>query len=95
MFESKAYKQAMKDEEQERKTRAVLKNYGMEGFTGKDAEAVREIARSMSGNSIVALGAGLSGNGTDSAKLGYLNAIVQQNFIMIRQLERILKAVEK
>ena len=47
------------------------------------------------GNKLIELGAVFQGNGADAAKMSYLNAIMEQNFIMIRQLDRIAKALEK
>ena len=43
---------------------------------------------------LIELGAALQGNGADAAKLSYMNAIMEQNFIMIRQLDRIAKKLE-
>ena len=83
-------------EKQEQKAQALLKKYGLENLSDpRDLQAVRTISLELMGNSMINLGALLQGNSVDSAKMSMLNAIMQQNFIMIRQLDRIAKALEK
>ena len=83
-------------EKQEQKTLALMQRYGLEGLSDpRDAQAVRNIASNLAGNKLIEVGALFQGNGIDSAKMSYLNAIMEQNFIMIRQLDRIAKALEK
>lgn len=84
------------EEKQEQKIQALLQKYGLEELSDpRDIQAVRNIATNLAGNKLIEIGAALQGNGADSAKLSYLNAIMEQNFIMIRQLDRITKALEK
>lgn len=78
-----------KEEKKEAKMQAVLQKYGLESMTGKDAEAVRNIAYTLSGNNLIELGTTLSGKAEDVAKLTYLRAIVEQNFILVRQLNEL------
>lgn len=83
-------------EKQEQKAQALLKKYGLENLSDpRDLQAVRTISLELMGNSMINLGALLQGNSVDSAKMSMLNAIMQQNFIMIRQLDRIARALEK
>ena len=84
------------EEKQEQKAQALLKKYGLEDLSDpRDLAAVRTISLELMGNSMISFGALLQGNSVDSAKMSLLNAIMQQNFIMIRQLDRIAKALEK
>lgn len=84
-----------KDEKKERKAQEMLSKYGLDCLSDpKDLEAVKNIQYSLMGNKMVELGAALQGNGVDAAKMSYLNAIMQQNYIIIRQLDRIAKALE-
>lgn len=84
------------EEKQEQKVQALLQKYGLEELTDpRDIQAVRSIATNLAGNKLIEVGAALQGSSTDAAKLSYLNAIMDQNFIMIRQLDRICKALEK
>ena len=84
------------EEKKEQKAQALLKRYGLEELTDpRDKAAVQIIAQDLMGNRLVELGTALQGNGADNAKMTYLNAIMQQNFIIIRQLDRIAKSLEK
>lgn len=84
-----------KDEKKERKAQEMLSKYGLDCLSDpKDLEAVKNIQYSLMGNKMIELGAALQGNGADAAKMSYLNAIMQQNYIIIRQLDRIAKALE-
>ena len=74
------------EEKQEQKVHALLQKYGLEELSDpRDIQAVRNIATNLMGNKLIEFGAALQGNGADSAKMSYLNAIMEQNFIMIRQ----------
>lgn len=84
------------EEKQEQKVQALLQKYGLQELSDpRDIQAVRSIAANLAGNKLIEVGITLQGNATDSAKLSYLNAIMDQNFIIIRQLDRICKALEK
>ena len=84
------------EEKKEQKAQALLAKYGLQDLSDpRDIQAVQNIATNLMGNKLIELGAALQGNGADSAKMSYLNAIMEQNFIMIRQLDRIAKALEK
>ena len=67
-----------------------MTKYGLQELTDdRDYEAVQRIAYDLMGNKLIELGAALQGNGADAAKLSYMNAIMQQNFIIIRMLDKI------
>lgn len=84
-----------KEEKKERKAQEMLSKYGLDCLSDpKDLEAVKNIQYSLMGNKMIELGAALQGNGADAAKMSYLNAIMPQNYIIIRQLDRIAKALE-
>lgn len=81
---------------QEQKVQMMLQRYGLQDLSDpRDIQAVRNIATSLSGNKLIEVGTLLQGNGVDPAKLSYLNAIMEQNFIMIRQLDKLTKLLEK
>lgn len=83
-------------EKQEQKTQALMQKYGLQDLTDpRDIQAVRNIAATLAGSKLMDVGLFLQGNTADSAKLTCLNAILEQNFIMIRQLDRIAKSLEK
>lgn len=79
------------EEKQAAKAQKLMEKYHLETMSGKYADQVREIATALSGNKLIELGAALQGNGPDAAKMGYLDAIVKQNFIMIKLLDDISK----
>ena len=84
------------EEKQEQKAQALLQKYGLQDLSDpRDIQAVKNIAANLAGNKLIEVGAALQGNSADSAKMSYLNAIMEQNFIMIRQLDKIAKALEK
>jgi len=84
------------EEKKEEKAQALLAKYGLQELSDpRDLEAVKQISYNLMGNKLIELGTALQGNGADAAKLSYLNAIMEQNFIMIRQLDRIAKELSK
>lgn len=81
-----------KEEKLARKTQAMLEKYGLEYLDPKDVESVRSIGNALMGNSLTELGAALTGvSGVELAKLSYLRALIEQNWIIIRQLDRLNK----
>lgn len=73
------------------KTEELLKRFGLEDLSDpRDVEAVKSIASALTGNKLIEFGTILSGYGEDAAKLAYLRALVEQNFIIIRQLDKII-----
>lgn len=83
------------DEKKAAKVDELLNRYGLQELSDeRDFDSVTRIAWDLMGNKLIELGVALKGNAADSAKLSYLNAIMEQNFIMIRQLDRISKKLE-
>ena len=79
-----------KEEKQARKAAELMARYGLEELSDpRDVAAVKEIAAELTGNKLVETGAALQGNGVDSAKLSYLRVLMEQNFIIIGQLDRL------
>lgn len=84
------------EEKQAAKTQALLDKYGLGDLSDpRDVEAVKWIATDLAGRKLMEIGTLLQGNGPEAANMGYLHAIVQQNFILIRQLDRLNKNLEK
>ena len=83
-----------KEDKAARKAQAVMDKYGLSEIDSKDLESVRTITNSLMGNSLIELGNALTGSGVDSAKLSYLRALVEQNWIIIRQLDRLNKRLD-
>ena len=79
-----------KEAKKEAKVQALLEKYGVQDLTDpRDKQAVHNIANALMGNKLIEFGAALTGNGIDAAKMSYMNAIMEQNFIIIRLLDKI------
>lgn len=79
-----------KEDKQARKVQALLEKYNLDELSDpRDIESVKAISASLLGNKLIEVGTALSGSGEDSAKLSYLSAIVEQNWIIIRQLDKL------
>lgn len=80
-----------KEEKQERKTQEILAKYGLNELSDpRDLENVKNISRALMGNKLIEIGTAMQGAGADSAKMSYLSAIVEQNWIIIRQLDKLI-----
>lgn len=84
-----------KEAKQEEKTQKLLQKYGLEDLADpRDVESVRQIATELTGTGLMELGVALGGgNEKDILKtqMAYERAIVEQNFIIIRLLDKLAK----
>lgn len=82
-----------KEEKQARKEQELLEKYGLQELSDpQDVASVRKIAQELTGTGLMETGMALSmGSSADQVKVSYLRALVEQNFIIIRQLDRISK----
>ena len=81
-----------KQQEQEQKELKMLQKYGLEQLTDpSDKESVRKIVNELVGTGLMETGLKLSlaGKAEDLLPVYYQRAILEQNFIIIRQLDRI------
>lgn len=84
-----------KEEKKLKKQQELLEKYKMtELSNAADIASVRRIAADLVGSGLMDFGSLLSGNDTAMIRVmvQYQKAIMEQNFIMIRQLDRISKA---
>lgn len=80
-----------KEDKQERKVQELLEKYGLQDLSDpRDLASVKNISYTLMGNKMIEMGNVLSGSGVDSAKMSYLSAIVEQNWIIIRQLDKLI-----
>ena len=89
--EDKAEKQAKKEQE-------LLAKYGLENLSDPiDVETIRKIANELTGTGLMSAGTKISfaSKPEDLLQICYQRALVEQNFIMIRQLDRIEKLLQK
>ena len=86
-----------KASEQEKREKKLLQKYGLDTITDpNDLESIKKIA-----NELLGTGFGEAGLKIGMAKpevtvpISYQRAIVEQNFIIIRQLDRIAKLLDR
>ena len=84
-----------KEDKVARKTQAMMERYGLEQLEPKDLQSVRNIGYALMGNNLIELGTSLTGSGVDVAKMSYLRALIEQNWIIIRQLDRLNKKLDQ
>ena len=85
-----------KEEKKARKEAAILAKYGLEDLSGKDLESVKTIVSELAGNKFLETGALLTGaKSEDLVKMSTLTTLVEQNWIIIRMLDRISKQLDK
>ena len=93
--EKKARKAAEAAVKQAEKDQAALRKFGLENLENpEDIASVKNIVTELAGTGLMELGITFgAGNDRDIQKnmMYYQRAIVEQNFIMIRQLDRITK----
>lgn len=94
LFESKP--KETKEEKQERKARALMAKYGLERLPDEYREMVKSINTELAGTALMETGAILSGaKAEEQLKIKYLNVLMQQNWILMRQLDDIAALLEK
>lgn len=89
-----------KEQAAQDKERKILEKYNLEDLSDpKDIDSIRKIAQSMVGVGMMAAGADIGLGSNEKAmmqvQMHYQRVIMEQNFIMIRQLDRISKLLEK
>lgn len=78
-----------KEEKQLRKAKEVMDKYGLGSLSSEYVDAVKNINLELAGTGAMEFGIALSGKTEDVAKLSYLNTLIAQNWIIIRQLDEI------
>lgn len=80
-----------KEDKQVRKAYEMLKKYGLEELNDpRDLDNVSNIAMRLMGNKLIELGSVMGATGPDNVKMSYLAAIVEQNWIIIRMLDKLV-----
>ena len=79
-----------KEEKNERKVQELLNKYGLQELSDpRDIQSVKQIAYKLAGSNLINLGAAMSGLPQDVGKMTLLQTIVEQNWIIIRQLDKL------
>lgn len=97
--EKKARKLAEAEAKQNEKDLAALRKFGLENLENpEDIASVKNIVSELSGTGLVELGISLGGGSDRDIQknmMYYQRAILEQNFILIRQLDRITKLLSE
>lgn len=82
---------------QEQKVERILARYGLQNIDPQYAEAVQKIALELAGSGLSEFGAILSNDdkAMNRAQTQFTRAILEQNFIIIRQLDQISYLLEQ
>lgn len=85
-------RRASKEEQQLEK---YMEKYQLEDLDEKDLVVLQRIANDLVGNNLFKAGMALSfAKAEEQAKVTYLSTLVEQNWMIIRQLSRLNKTVE-
>ncbi len=92
-FKTEEEKQQIKEE----KARKILEKYELENLSSEYTNAVKNINSELAGSGLIEFGNLLAPDTNTSLAnhTQFLNAIVQQNWIIIRQLDEISKKLDK
>lgn len=85
-----------KEDKQQEQFDKFMEKYHINELDPKDLEIVKNIANDLAGNGFLKAGMALSfSSAPDQAKVTYLSALVEQNWLIINQLSRLNKNIEK
>lgn len=83
------------DEKRAEKLQKFMDRYQLEELDDKDLIVLQKIAGDLAGNQFFKAGMALSfAKAEEQAKVTYLSALVEQNWMIIRQLSRLNKNIE-
>lgn len=77
------------------KMQQIASKYHLEDINPKDLEAIKNINYELMGTGLMEFGTLLTGKSEDNVKIAYLNTLIQQNWVIIRQLDEISKKLDK
>ena len=85
-----------KEDKQEKEVQKFMQKYQLEDLDEKDLMVLKRITADLAGNKFFKAGMALSfAKAEEQAKVTYLSALVDQNWMVIRQLSRLNKNIEK
>ena len=85
-----------KEEKKQEELQKFMDKYQLEDLDEKDLVVLQRIAQDLTGNKWFKAGMTLSfADAEEQAKVTYLSALVEQNWMIIRQLSRLNKNLEE
>lgn len=84
-----------KEEKEAKQLKTFMEKYQLEDLDKKDLVVLQRIAADLAGNNFFKMGMALSfAKAEEQAKVTYLSTLVEQNWMIIRQLSRLNKNIE-
>ncbi|MFM1654028.1 hypothetical protein ACI7RC_18290 [Brevibacillus sp. B_LB10_24] len=84
-----------KEEKQEKEMEKFLEKYNLDEISEKDLKILRRISADLVGNKWFKTGMALSfAKAEEQAKVTYLSALVEQNWLILRKLDEISKKLD-
>lgn len=85
-----------KEEKEQEQLQKFMDKYNLDTISPQDLTVVQRIANDLAGNGFLKVGLALSfSKAEDQAKITYLSALVEQNWLIINQLSRLNAGIEK
>lgn len=85
-----------KEEKQQEKMNEFMERYQLEDIDEKDLVVLQRIANDLMSNKLIQEGRVLAfADVVEQAKISYLSILTEQNWMIIRQLSRLNKNIEK
>ena len=85
-----------KEEKQQEELMKFMEKYQLEDLDERDLIVLKRISQDLAGNGFLKTGMALSfAKAEEQAKVTYLSALTEQNWMMIRQLSRLNVNIEK
>ena len=91
----KQAKQAAKDKAASKKFGLDFENYSLEEIRNRNISSSKEIASSLAGSKLYSFASLLSRNSNETFALELARAQVEQNFILMRQNEEIIRLLKE
>lgn len=96
IFGEKKTKEQKMQEKIEQQTKMFMERYQLEDLDEKDFVVLQKISSGLIGNDLMKTGMALSfAKAEEQLKVSYLSVLVEQNWMIIRQLSRLNKNIEK
>lgn len=85
-----------KEEKQEKLMQDFMDKYQLDNINENDLEIIKRISSDLAANGLFKIGMALSmAKAEEQAKVTYLSALVDQNWMIIRQLSNLNDKIEK
>lgn len=96
LFSNTEEKEEKRKQKEIKQLQKLIKKYNLDNLEKEDLENLKSISDTMSSNNLFKAGLALSfAKSEEQAKIGYLSVLVEQNWLIIRQLANINKKLNK